>query len=89
MEHFQTTFKDVRLQTECKFQTVVLIPKGKGGFRGIRLVEVLWEAFSGVINWRIEASVQFHSVLHDLQEGWGTGNTSLDAKLLQNQIEMR
>ena len=46
----QTVFQDGLLPAECTCQTVVLLPKGNGDFRGIGLVEVLWKAVSGVIN---------------------------------------
>ena len=36
----QTAFREGKLAEEATWQTVVLIPKGKGEFRGIGLVEV-------------------------------------------------
>ena len=40
VEMTQTAFRDGKLAEEEAGQTVVLIPKGKGEFRGIGLVEV-------------------------------------------------
>ena len=40
VELIQTAFRDGNLAEEATWQTVVLIPKGKGEFRGIGLVEV-------------------------------------------------
>ena len=37
----QADLRDWTLAEECKCKTVVLIPKGKGGLRGIGLVKVL------------------------------------------------
>ena len=36
----QKAFREGKLAEEAMWQTVVLIPKGKGEFRGIGLVEV-------------------------------------------------
>ena len=41
VELTQTAFRDGNLEEEATWQTVVMIPKGKGGFRGIGLVEVI------------------------------------------------
>ena len=39
VEMTQTAFREGKLAEEATWQTVVMIPKGKGGFRGIGLVE--------------------------------------------------
>ena len=44
VEMTQTDFRDGKLAEEAAWQTVVLIPKGKGEFRGIELVEVTWNS---------------------------------------------
>ena len=41
MELVQTAFWDGELAEEATWQAVVLIPKGKGYYRGIGLVEVM------------------------------------------------
>ena len=43
MELVQTVFWDRDLVEESTWQAVVLIPKGKGDYRGICLVEVMWK----------------------------------------------
>ena len=68
---------------------VVLIPKENGGFRGILLVEVLWKLLLGIVNWQIGVAVKFYDVLHGFREGLGTGTTSLEAKLIQQLMEIR
>ena len=40
VEMTQTAFREGKLAEEATWQTLVLIPKGKGEFRGIGLVEV-------------------------------------------------
>ena len=77
VEILQTTFRYGRLPVECTWQTVVLIPKGNGEFRGIGLVEFLWKLLLGVINRQIGATVQFHDVFHGFWEDWGTGTAYL------------
>ena len=37
----QTAFREGTLAEEATWQTIVMIPKGKGEFRGIGLVEVM------------------------------------------------
>ena len=44
MELIQTAFRDGELAEEATWQAVVLTPKGKGEYRGISLVEVLWRS---------------------------------------------
>ena len=61
---------------------VVLIPKRNGEFWGIGLVGILWKALLGVIKRRIGASVNFCDILHVFWLVWGTGNSSLKAKMI-------
>ena len=89
VEILQTYFWYDRLPTECTWQTVVIIPKGGGDFRGIRLIELLWKSLSGVIHRRIGAAVQFHDMLHGFWEGRGAGTAYIESKLLQQLTEMR
>ena len=42
-------FIDGRLPTECMWKMKFIIPKGSGDFRGIRIVDVLWNTLLGVI----------------------------------------
>ena len=86
----QAYFRGVELTVLCEWYTVVVIPKGKGtNFRGIGLVEVLWKSISGIINFRILSSIQFHDAVHGFHAGRGTGTTTLKTKLIQNLIVMR
>ena len=85
----QIVFRDIRLQTEYAWYTVVLTPKRNKEFRVIRIMEVLRKAVLGVINQRIRMAVKCHDVLHCLWAGQGTRNASLKAKLLQQLTSMR
>ena len=44
VELIQTAFRDGTLTEEATWQTVVLVPKWKGEFQGIRLVEVIYSS---------------------------------------------
>ena len=89
MDTLHAEFGYDRLPTECTWQTVVLIPKVNGQFRGIGILEVLLVTLSGVINWWIGAAVQFHYVLNGFRVGRGTGTASLQSNLIQNLTEIR
>ena len=67
----------------------VLLPKGNGDFRGIRLIEVRWKNISGMINHCIGEVITYHDVLHGLRVGRGTGTKSIKARLLHQIMEMR
>ena len=84
----QTAFREGNLAEEAKWQTMVMIPKGKGEFRGIGLVEVVWKLLTLILHSRL-AAIKLHDVLHGLREGRGTGTATLKAKLLQQLADMR
>ena len=50
VEMTQTAFREGKLAEESTLQTVVLIPKGKGEFRGIGLVEVTWKVVAVILH---------------------------------------
>ena len=71
-------------------QMLVLIPKGDNGdFRGIGIVEILWNTITGLLNPRFTSAIGFHDVLHGLCAGYGMGTASLDAKLIQKITDTR
>ena len=65
------------------WQVLVLIPKGKGEYRGTDLVELVWKVVAVVLNLHLTASITYHNFLNGFQEGRGTGTATLEAKLLQ------
>ena len=85
----QTAFRDGKLAEEATWQAVVLIPKGKGDYRGIGLVEVMWKVVVVILNRRLTSSITSHDVLHGFRAGRGTGTATLEAKLLQKLVAMR
>ena len=86
----QAEFQEGSLAEACTWQTVVLIPKGDGkDFRGIGLVEFVWKATTGIINWRLNSEICYHDNLHGFRTGRGTGTTILEAKMLQQPTSMK
>ena len=70
-------------------QAVVLIPKGKGDYRGIGLGEVMWKVVVAIINCHFTASITYHDFLHGFRAGRGTGTATLEAKLFQQLEALR
>ena len=68
---------------------MVLILKGGGEHRGIRLVEVVWKAVEVILNPRFTASITYHNSLHGFRAGSGMGNSTLEVKLLQQVESLR
>ena len=85
----QTAFREGDLAEETTWQAVVLIPKGKGDYWGIGLVEVMWKVVAVILNRCLTSSITFHDVLHEFRAGRGTGTATLEAKLPQQLAAMR
>ena len=68
---------------------MILITKGKKDYRGIGLVEVMWKLVAAILNFRLTASINFHDFLHEFRAGCGTGNATLEAKMLQQLAALR
>ena len=85
----QTAFRERDMAEESTRQAVVLIPKGKGDYRGIGLVEVMWKLVVVILNRRFTSSITFHDVFHVFRAGRGTGTATLEAKLIQQLAATR
>ena len=68
---------------------VFLIPKRKGYYCGIGLIEVMWKVVAAILNRRLAASITYHDLLHGFWAGLGTGTTILKAKILQQLEALR
>ena len=53
----QTAFRDCILSTYCTWKMAVILKRGNGDFRGIGLVEVLWNTISGMITRHIQTVI--------------------------------
>ena len=67
VELTQTAFREGNLAEEATWQTVVMIPNGKGEFWGIGLVEVIWKLLTLILHRRL-AAIKLHDVLHGFRE---------------------
>ena len=77
----QVMFRDRTVPEYIAWEKMVVLLKGKGGYRGIGIVEVLWKLCSVVVNCRLKMSVGMHNALHGFREGRGTGMATLEYKL--------
>ena len=85
----RTDFGEGRLAEEATWQAVVLIPKEKGDYHNIGLVEVVWKVVVEILNLRLTASITCHNFLHRFRAGCGTGTATLKAKLLHQLVATR
>ena len=70
--------RDGAVPLEIEWENMVLIPKGKGGYRAIGLVEVLWKVCAVVVNFWLKRRVVLHDTLHRFRAGRGTGRWRLN-----------
>jgi len=61
---------------------VVLIPKGGGDYRGIRLLEPIWKVLERIMDCRLD-TIELHDSLHGCRAHRGTGTRVIEAKLAQ------
>ena len=58
------TFWEGRVLAELAWNTIILLPKGKGEYRGIGLVEVIWKMITTIIHNRLWTAIYLHDALH-------------------------
>ena len=68
---------------ECEYKILVLIHKGNGEFRGIRIMEVIKKAVLGVVNCKIGVEVDFNNTLHGSRSGRRMEISYPEVKLLR------
>ena len=76
----RANFGEGRLVEETTWWEMVLIPKGKGEYHNIGLVEVVWKVVAAILNLRLTASTTYPDFLHGFRAGCGTGNVTLRPK---------
>ena len=85
----QTAFMDSVLEEEATWQTVVLISKGGGDYRGIGILVMVCKMMAVILNHHFTASTAYHDSFHGFQAGRRTGTATLEVKLLQQVTSMR
>ena len=80
----QVVFRYWTVPVEIVWDKMVLFLKGKGGYRGIGLVEVLWKVCAVVVNCRLEISVVLQDALCRFITGRWTGTAALEANMAQH-----
>ena len=78
-----------RLTKEAKWQVLVPVPKGRGNYRGIVLVEVVWKVVVDILYRRLTASITYKNFLYGFLAGCGTVIATLKAKLIQQLAAMK
>ena len=66
-----------------------MIPKVKGYFRGIGIVEVLWKEVVSLLNCCLAAAITYNDAIHNFWVGRETGTVALEAKLIQQLTVIR
>ena len=62
---------------------MIFLPKGRGEYRGIGFVEVVWKVCAAVVSCRLNRSLILHDALHGFRAGSCTGTANLEVKLAQ------
>ena len=71
------------VQEEVKWAIIVFLTKGRGGYQGIGIVDVVWKICATVVNFWIKWSVTIHDRLHGFRAGMGMGPETLEVELEQ------
>ena len=86
----QEAFYNGTLADKSTCKIVVLITKRDiRDFRGIQLVEVLWNTVTSLLNRIFTETIMLYDVLHGFWAGCGTGNATSKAKLIQHLTDMK
>ena len=85
----QIAFQDGFLAEEAAWQAVILILKWIGGYRGIGLVEVIWNAVAVILDRRFTAAITYHNSPHKFQTGCSTGTATLEVYLVHKVVDLR
>jgi len=64
------------------WMVIVLLPKGRGDFQGIGLLDPCWKVVEKIMVCRL-ATIEFHPCLHGGLPKRGTGMATIEAKLAQ------
>ena len=62
---------------------MVLIIKGGGEYRGIGLVELIWNFRASIMNNRLRSAINLHDALHGFRQGREAGTMTTEANMAQ------
>ena len=79
----QKTFKYRVVPEEVAWSTIVFLLKGRGGYLGIGIFEVVCKVCAAVVNFQLKWSVTLHNTLYMFRVGRGMGTSTLGSKLAQ------
>ena len=79
----QLDFREWRISAELTCTTMIILQKGKGGYRSIGLVEATWKIITTIINSRLRAAISLHDSLHGFRHVRGAVTATVEAKLAQ------
>ena len=77
------TFGEGPLPEEVTWETMVFLPKGRGEYLRIGLMEVVCKVYAAVESFWLKRNVDLHDALHGFRVGRGLGTATLDSKLVQ------
>ena len=82
----QVMFTEKTVLEEILWVTVVLLPKGKGEYMGIRIVELLCNVRSVVVHCWLKRVAVLHDALRVFREGRWIGTAMLEANMEQQLV---
>jgi hypothetical protein len=70
------------MPTQMSWMIIVLLPKNRGNYCGIGLLDPIWKVNEKVMLFWFSA-IKLHDCLHGGLTGWGTGTAIMEVKLQQ------
>ena len=74
----QVAFRYGYIPEAMAWTTMVLIPKGGGGYRGILLVKVVWKVCTSIMHSRLQSTIILHDTLHSFRYWRGKGTEIME-----------
>ena len=82
----QVTFQEGRLPEDMTYTTMVLLLNGGGYFRDIRLVEMIWNVLTSIMNNCFRSAIMQNDSLHGFRQGRETRTSTLEENLAQQLV---
>ena len=74
-------FREGHIPMSLVWTKMVIITKYRGDYRGIFLVEEIWNICMFIMNIRLQAAITLHDALHSFRQGRLSVTASMEAKL--------